>query len=45
MLKMVRFQVLMLTSMKTAVFWDVAPCSQVDIGPGLEGSTTRGTNR
>jgi hypothetical protein len=28
---MVRFQVLTATSMKTAVFWDVAPCSLVDI--------------
>jgi hypothetical protein len=31
----VRFQVLTATSIKMAVFWDVAPCSLVDIDRGV----------
>jgi hypothetical protein len=34
----VRFQVLTAASMKMAVFWDVAPCSLVDIGRRFTGA-------
>jgi hypothetical protein len=34
----VRFDVLMVMSMKMAVFWDVAPCSLVDIDRCFRGA-------
>jgi hypothetical protein len=34
----VRFQVLTATNMKMAVFWDIAPCSLIDIDPDDGGS-------
>jgi hypothetical protein len=37
-IQFVRFQVLMATSMKTAVFWVVAPCSLVDIDQSFRGA-------
>jgi hypothetical protein len=32
------FQVLMVMRMKMAVFWDVSPCSLVDINPNFRGA-------
>jgi hypothetical protein len=34
-----RFEVLKVTSMKMAVFWDVAPCSLIDIDRCFRGNT------
>jgi hypothetical protein len=34
----VRFEVLMVMSMKMVVFWDVAPCSLVDTDPHFRGA-------
>jgi hypothetical protein len=38
LIKIVRFQVLMAVSMKFRVFWDVAPCSQVDVDRRFRGA-------
>jgi hypothetical protein len=35
---MARFEVLVATGMKTATFWDVAPCSVVAIDRHIRGS-------
>jgi hypothetical protein len=35
---LVRFQVLMVTNVKMAVFWDVSPCSLVDIDCHFRGA-------
>jgi hypothetical protein len=35
-----RFQVLMVASMKFGVFWDVAPCSQVEVDLMMEAVCT-----
>jgi hypothetical protein len=40
----VRFQVLTATSMKFRVFWDVAPCSHVDVNRRFRGSTLTSIN-
>jgi hypothetical protein len=37
-IKLVRFQALMATNMRTAVFWDVAPCSLVDTDQRFRGA-------
>jgi hypothetical protein len=37
-IQFVRFEVFMATSMKMAVFWDVVPCSLVDIDQRFRGA-------
>jgi hypothetical protein len=34
----VKFEVVMVTDMKMAIFWDVAPCIVVDIGVRFRGA-------